>query len=96
MPTMEELNELLSECTWTKTKQNGESVCRVTGTNGRYIFLPYDYYSSEYWSCSLMKKQPVYMIIDVPKHGKNYINILDNYVSNVKKFYVRPVCTIQE
>lgn len=40
MPTDEELIELLSKCTWTWTRQNGTYGCKVTGPNGKSIFLP--------------------------------------------------------
>ena len=90
MPTMEEFKELLSECTWTKTTLNGESVYRVTGTNGRYIFLPW----SIYWSCSFKKNAPVYLTV---QWNGNYMDTSeDNYVSKSILFHVRPVCTIQE
>ena len=40
MPTKEELKELKNECTWTWTTQNGVNVRKVTGPNGKHIFLP--------------------------------------------------------
>ena len=63
MPTMEELDELRTKCTWTWTTQNGASGRRVTGPNGNSIFLPVTgYYRVTslieptigiYWSSSL-------------------------------------------
>jgi len=63
MPTMEELDELRTKCTWTWTTQNGASGRRVTGPNGNSIFLPVTgYYRitslveptiGVYWSSSL-------------------------------------------
>ena len=40
MPTFEELNELLTKCTWTWMSQNGIDGYKVTGPNGNSIFLP--------------------------------------------------------
>ena len=40
MPTKAELEELLDECTWTWTTQNGVNGHKVTGPNGNHIFLP--------------------------------------------------------
>ena len=64
MPTIDELSELSSKCTWTWTSQNGKNGYKVTGPNGNSIFLPaagYRYgeslYSAGsgglYWSSSL-------------------------------------------
>ena len=63
MPTIKDWEELLDECTWTWTTQNGVNGARVTGTNGNSIFLPaagrggadlYDAGSyGYYWSSSL-------------------------------------------
>ena len=40
MPTVDERDELLDNCTWTWTTQNGVYGCKVTGPNGNSIFLP--------------------------------------------------------
>ena len=40
MPTNAEQDELLKNCTWNKTIQNGVNGCKVTGPNGNSIFLP--------------------------------------------------------
>ena len=40
MPTNAEIEELLNNCTWTWTTQNGVNGMRVTGPNGNSIFLP--------------------------------------------------------
>lgn len=60
MPTLDELKELEEKCTWTWTSQDGHYGYRVTGPNGKSIFLPaagyYDdgglHHESEglYWS----------------------------------------------
>lgn len=41
MPTIEEANELVDKCTWECTSVNGVSGCKVTGSNGNSIFLPF-------------------------------------------------------
>ncbi len=64
MPTIEELQELIAECTWTWTTLNDVNGYNVEGPNGNAIFLPaagYRYYSDlsyagsdgGYWSSSL-------------------------------------------
>ena len=40
MPTLDEQNELLNNCTWTWTTLNGVNGYKVTGPNGNSIFLP--------------------------------------------------------
>ena len=64
MPTFDEQKELLNNCTWTWTTQNGVTGYKVTGPNGNSIFLPAAGYRSGaevfyrgsnglYWSSSL-------------------------------------------
>ena len=63
MPTAVEMKEIVDECTWVWTIQNGVKGCKVTGKNGNSIFLPaagfrsgsefsldHNGYSGEYWS----------------------------------------------
>ena len=40
-PTLAELEELVNQCTWTQETLNGVHGARVTGPNGKSIFLPY-------------------------------------------------------
>ena len=40
MPTKAEMQELIDNCTWEWTTQNGKNGYKVTGPNGNYIFLP--------------------------------------------------------
>lgn len=40
-PTLAELEELVNRCTWTQETLNGVNGARVTGPNGKSIFLPY-------------------------------------------------------
>ena len=64
MPTLDELDELLYNCTWDWTIQNGVDGYKVTGSNGNSIFLPAAGYRNgtgvydrggdgHYWSSSL-------------------------------------------
>ena len=66
MPTISELEELHTQCTWTWSTQNETNGYRVTGPNGNSIFLPAAGFfqstnhwqagqSSYYWSSSLNK-----------------------------------------
>lgn len=69
MPTYDELKELKSKCTWTRTTQNGTKGYRVTGPNGKSIFLPaagcrggsslnHAGFYFYYWSASLCESIP--------------------------------------
>ena len=40
MPTAAEIQELIDNCTWTWTVQDGHNGYRITGPNGNSIFLP--------------------------------------------------------
>ena len=40
MPTSDEIKELLNNCTWVRTSQNGVNGRKITGPNGNSIFLP--------------------------------------------------------
>lgn len=40
MPTRTEMEELITKCTWTWTMRNGYTGYKVTGRNGKSIFLP--------------------------------------------------------
>ncbi len=56
MPTLDEQKELLDNCTWSRTTQNGVDGYKVTGSNGNSIFLPAAGNSGSngrYWSSSL-------------------------------------------
>ena len=95
MPTADEQRELLSECTWVWTTQNGTYGCKVTGPNGNSIFLPAAGYRDGssircagsrgfYWSSSLYESNP------------NYARYLDfdsdyHYMNNYGRYYGRPV-----
>ena len=71
MPTIAEQEELINNCTWTWTTQNGVNGYKVTGPNGNSIFLPAvggmsggtlcDAGSdAHYWSSSLSTVHPGY------------------------------------
>ena len=73
MPTIEEQQELIDECTWTWTTLNGINGCNVEGPNGNSIFLPAAGYINTFnpgflfagskaalWSSTLSTKGSVY------------------------------------
>ena len=76
MPTVTELNELMTECDWTLTELNGFKGYKVTGPNGNSIFLPFAGEISEggsiqyvgffgtYWSSTYSNDNPYYDQID--------------------------------
>ena len=41
IPTLNEANELINNCTWTDETQNGINGSRITGPNGKSIFIPW-------------------------------------------------------
>lgn len=63
IPTDEQIQELIDNCTWTQTTLNDINGFKVKSTNGNYIFLPFAGYSTDdlhaqngygqYWSSSL-------------------------------------------
>jgi hypothetical protein len=99
MPTYAEQYELLNNCTWDWTTQNGVNGYKVTGPNGNSIFLPAAGYVLEgalysagshglYWSSSLFTGYPS------DAYGVDfYSDDVDGRYSN--RYYgltVRPVC----
>ena len=84
MPTKEEMDELVKKCTWKKEKLNGVNGYRVTGPNGKSIFMPFggnksddDHYNKGsvgyYWVSTLSSTQAapaLYMYSD----KKDYMN----------------------
>ena len=70
MPTKAEMKELINNCTWTWTRQNGVKGYKVTSkTNGNSVFLPAAGYRDGtsvcsvgsfgyYWSSSLLESNP--------------------------------------
>ena len=79
MPTLDELKELEEKCTWTWTSQDGHYGYRVTGPNGKSIFLSAaGYYGDEgqycglegqYWS-SVVEYYWDYPVYDVWEEGE--------------------------
>ena len=71
MPTKNELNELINNCTWTWTTQNGVKGYNVAGPNGASIFLPAAGYRNgsslnlaghygHYWSSTLYEDNDIH------------------------------------
>ncbi len=66
-PTVDDLNELLTECTWTATSRNDVSGYEVKGQNGNSIFIPVSGYKridalnassgGYYWTSSLVQSE---------------------------------------
>ena len=100
MPTTEEQQELINNCTWTWTTQNGVNGYKVTSkSNGNSIFLPAAGYRLDsslggaggygyYWSSSLNTVTP---------YSAYYLSSRSRYVDWNKSsrscgYSVRPVC----
>ena len=99
MPTKAEQVELLINCTWDWTTQNGVKGYKVTGPNGNSIFLPaagYVYVVTlhyagtygHYWSSSLDTDNPSYAYFVVC--GSGYVG--RDYYNRDYGRSVRPVC----
>ena len=101
MPTAAEVEELLLQCTWERTTQNGVNGCKVTSNiNGNSIFLPAAgnrYQSSSnkqgivgyYWSSSLDTETPY------NAHFLSFNNEMEVNISQIPRTYgfaIRPVC----
>ena len=99
MPTKAEQDELKEQCTWTWTSRNGVEGYKVTGPNGKSIFLPpagnrdygtlyYAGYYCDYWSSSLSTDDPwIACYISLSPRPVSRI-VLYRYVG----LPVRPVC----
>ena len=107
MPTKEEQDELREKCTWTGTTQNGVYGCKVTGPNGKSIFLPvagcmiggslYAYAYGFYWSSSLFTDCPYYadylkFYSDGMSLGFYSDGMSEDYYFRAYGYSVRPVC----
>lgn len=105
LPTDEEMNELIDNCTWTWTTENGVNGCRVTsnrpGYTDRSIFLPatgkYGFETSNksagtwghYWSSSVNKQKTSYRA-GVLAIGSDYAAVKETFRNHGQS--VRPVC----
>src|SRR5574344_1237078 len=99
MPTSYEIKELLDNCTWTWTTQDGKNGYEVKGTNGNSIFLPAagSREDSElldagswgvYWSSSLYAARSAharYLVFDSGGHDWDYVD--RRYGSTVRPVY---------
>lgn len=99
MPTKEELQELLDNCTWTWTTLNDVYGYKVEGANGKSIFLPAAGFKSDqsiysagsqgyYWANSCVESFPAYAWMI---HFNSKYMTLDYF----PRFYgrtIRPVC----
>ena len=98
MPTDAEWTELRTKCTWTWTTENGLNGRRVTGPNGKSIFLPaagdrdgtdleYAGFYGSYWSSSLYTGDPVLACLVYFSSG----NVGRSYFTRYYGRSVRPV-----
>ena len=96
MPTKEELEELRTECTWIWCTENDVKGYKVTGPNGKSIFLPTElegdkiHYSANYLSSSLNTTKPNRAYSLYVKDSSNYITNFSNRMYGLGN-YVRPV-----
>lgn len=81
MPTQQEMQELIDNCTWTWTNQNGVYGYKVTGRNKNSIFLPEeggrdDHYTTDYWTASSNNQWAYYLYFHYydDKNNAHHIN----------------------
>ena len=90
IPTADEFKELLQNCRWVKTTENGMNGYRVYGKNNNSIFLPAGEVHSglvHYWSASRMVKNPQYAkILDLCNREPRI-----EYRSRCYGFYLRGI-----
>ena len=98
MPTSREFVELESKCTWTFVSLNGKTGYKVTGPNGKYIFLPaaafhggsqYAGSYGNYWS-SLLGMDYSHNAMYLYFNGSRSLNMSGDYRTEGRS--VRPVC----
>ena len=103
IPTRSEINELYSNCSFTKTTYSGVSVLKVTGPNGKSIYLPFTGYampadgpigsvqvmdtSNAYMMSAEASSGMVYVYYFTPSGGRSSVS----YNAAFVKFPIRPV-----
>jgi hypothetical protein len=97
-PTLEQMDELIHKCTWTRTTRNGVVGQLITGPSGNKIFLPHSGYRDgtslvgsnlygHYWTATIYSKWP-----SVAYYLYCYMNeVTHNSVSRFIGHTVRPV-----
>jgi hypothetical protein len=102
IPSYEQIQELMDNCTWKWTRLHGVKGCVVKGKNGNSIFLPAggvrigSCYSSigscgYYWSRSLSKKYPSYALCcDFDSDNPEWINS-DGGMEREAAMSIRPI-----
>jgi hypothetical protein len=100
MPSMEQQQELLEQCTWTWTTRSGVNGRLGTGPNGHTIFLPAAgyrmleslHYAGSYGYCWSRTLDPDFS--DFPYYlyfGSRYVEVLSNYIERSYGLTVRAV-----
>ena len=82
MPTYNQMNELLHDCSWEHVTQNSTNGYRVTGPNGNTIFLPDAgmRYSSDLYASN---SAGIYMTSTQAGNNSEYAYTLGSYDSNL-------------
>jgi hypothetical protein len=102
MPSKKQLEELVDRCSWKWTSQNGYLGFKVTGPNGKSIFMPTEHffekngnvsYSSEvhYWSLSLNEESCncAYVLEMAEYWDEPYVTVTD--YDRCYGLFIRPV-----
>ena len=88
LPSETEVQELISNCTWTKETLNGVDGYRVTG-GGNSIFLPADYYWSSTQGAAISNAQRL-NVLPTETAGSYFVGAAERYLGHM----VRPVSSM--
>ena len=96
MPTQDELTELRNSCTWTPATRDGVKGCKVTGPNGKSIFIPVSegvtgFFNAIFLSSSLTYSDNAYNYVQALMY--NYDNDNVSFLSTFRDWGtpIRPV-----
>jgi len=84
IPTAAQWQELINNCTWTKTTKNDVNIWEITGPNGNIIYLPVN-------GCIIDNS-----VVNDKYKNSTYYWTANNYSSNVSKAQSFKAVTIQE
>lgn len=107
VPTREDFEELLSICSAEAVSMNDEMGIRFNGTNGKYIFLPFNYHNGatigvEYWTSTPIDRDYYILSYRTTEHINGGVESITLNGLEVKKdwcmgceYGIRPVCPSQ-
>ncbi|MBO7046901.1 MAG: InlB B-repeat-containing protein [Prevotella sp.] len=104
VPTKEDIQELIDECEWTWTEQNGQNGYSIKGPNGNTLFLPAAGEGSRIWGTSGVGTSIRYFTSSEAGYGSSYwilsgnsseYQLKSNYITT-EEYPVRPISTVKK